>query len=205
MRKIISKYLFNRFLSKFKFVGLNLMVSSYRNSSFSFDTISIGNNVFINSGALFSGEIVIQNNVMFGPGVTIIGGDHLFGIKGKSLRYLIPNGDENMRKITIEDEVWVAANCTINKGVKLGIGCVIGASSLVSKSIPPYTVAVGNPCKPIKNFFTDEELKEHLLILGYNEIFISNVIASRNELLDKSGLSDIEVYVNPFLNENSFY
>lgn len=52
---------------------------------------------------------------MFVLGVSIIDGDHLFGIKGKSVRRLIPNGDENMRKITIEDEVWVAANCTINK------------------------------------------------------------------------------------------
>nr|WP_315176140.1 acyltransferase [uncultured Flavobacterium sp.] len=203
MRQIISNYLYKRFLSKFKFVGLNLLVSSYRSSSFSFETISIGNNVFINSGAWFSGEIEIQNNVMFGPNVSIIGCDHLFGIKGKSVRRLVPNGDENMRKIIIEDEVWVAANCTINKGVKLGIGSVIGASSLVSKSIPPYTVAVGNPCKPIKKIFTDTELKEHMSILGYNEIFISNVIASRKEELDKYGLSDIELYVNPFIKKDS--
>jgi acetyltransferase-like isoleucine patch superfamily enzyme len=204
MRQIISNYLSKRFLSKFKSVGLNFIVEHYRRSSFTFEKISIGNNVFIGSRAWFSGEIEIQNNVMFGPGVSIIGGDHLFGIKGESVRFLKPNSNENMRKIIVEDEVWVAANCTINKGVKLGIGCVIGASSLVSKSIPPYTVAVGNPCKPIKKIFADKELVEHLSILGYSEIFISNVIASRKESLDKFGLSDIEVYINPFKNKDSF-
>jgi acetyltransferase-like isoleucine patch superfamily enzyme len=195
----ISNYLYNRFVKKFKSVGLNLIVSDFRRSSFSFGSITIGDNVYINCGAWFSGEIEIHNNVMFGPGVSIIGGDHLFGIKGKSVRFLVPNSKENMRDIVVEDEVWVGANCSITKGVTLGIGSVIGASSLVSKSIPPYTVAVGNPCKPIKKIFSDFDLKNHLMQLGYENTYIEDVIRTRKEMLERLALKDIGLYVSPFV------
>ncbi len=52
--------------------------------------------------------------------------------------------------ITIEDEVWVGARCIITKGVTIGKGSIIGAGSVVTKSIPPYSLAAGNPAKVIK-------------------------------------------------------
>lgn len=52
--------------------------------------------------------------------------------------------------IIIEDDVWIGANSVITSGVHIGRGAVIGAGSVVTKSIPPYTIAAGTPAKVIK-------------------------------------------------------
>jgi len=54
------------------------------------------------------------------------------------------------RPIIIEDEVWIGAHCIILKGVTIGKGSIIGAGSVVTKSIPPYSLAVGNPARIIR-------------------------------------------------------
>ncbi len=53
--------------------------------------------------------------------------------------------------IIIDDDVWVGANSVILAGVKIGKHCVIGAGSIVTKDIPDYTIAVGNPARIYKN------------------------------------------------------
>lgn len=57
----------------------------------------------------------------------------------------------DMAPVVIEDKVWIGCNCIILKGVTIGEGAVIGAGSVVSKDVPPYTVFAGNPAKFIKN------------------------------------------------------
>ena len=52
--------------------------------------------------------------------------------------------------VTIEDDVWIGANCQILKGVTIGVRSVIGAGSVVTKSIPADCIAAGNPCKVIR-------------------------------------------------------
>lgn len=52
--------------------------------------------------------------------------------------------------IVIEDDVWIGAHCLVLKGVTIGARSVIGAGSVVTKSIPPDTLAAGNPCKVIR-------------------------------------------------------
>jgi len=190
LRRIFKNYQKRKYIKKFKSYGENVFVD-LKNSTFSFETIDIGNNVFIGSGAYFAADLAIGNNVMFGPRVTILGGDHIFGIVGKSVRFLKPKGNENSLSVLIEDEVWCGANVSILKGVKLGMGCVIGAGSVVTKEIPPYTVAVGNPCKPIKKIFTDEDLREHLMILDYLPKISEEVINRRYSLLALNGLNDL--------------
>lgn len=185
MRKIIRLFKGIRrknIINRFKSYGNNLILD-LNNSVFSYEHIAIGNNVFIGGNAYFAAILNIGNNVMFGPGVTILGGDHLFGVIGESVRFLKPKNNENTKEVIIEDEVWCGANVTILKGVNLGIGCVIGAGSVVTKSIPPFTVAVGNPCKFITTIFSDNELYIHLSKLGYDKDFIEMVITKRNRML----------------------
>lgn len=52
--------------------------------------------------------------------------------------------------VTIEDDVWIGANCQILKGVTIGARSVIGAGSVVTKSIPPDCIAAGNPCRVVR-------------------------------------------------------
>jgi tetrahydrodipicolinate N-succinyltransferase len=72
--------------------------------------------------------------------------------------------------------------------VNLGIGCVIRAGSVVTKSMPPYVLAVGAPCKPTKKF-SDSVLYEHLVLLGYEELSAINIVSRRNFELKDAGYS----------------
>lgn len=109
-------------------------------------SISIGNNVTINRNTLVIGKIKIGNDVMIAPNCVIVGSNHVFS------RTDIPMcaHDISSKGIVIEDDVWIGANCTVLDGVKISKGCVVGGGSVVTKSIPPYSIAVGNPAKVIK-------------------------------------------------------
>lgn len=56
----------------------------------------------------------------------------------------------------IGNDVWIGQNATILPGVHIGNGCIIGMNSVVGSDIPPYTIAAGNPARPIRKRFDDE-------------------------------------------------
>ncbi|QNT78902.1 CatB-related O-acetyltransferase [Entomobacter blattae] len=58
--------------------------------------------------------------------------------------------------VIIHDDVWIGKNSIILSGVEIGTGAVIGAHSVVSKSVAPYTIVAGNPARPIKKRFSEE-------------------------------------------------
>ncbi|MFL6116692.1 MAG: sugar O-acetyltransferase [Catenulispora sp.] len=60
--------------------------------------------------------------------------------------------------IVIEDKVWIGSNAVVLPGVRIGYGSVVGAGSVVSRDIPPMTVAVGTPCRVLRPI-TDEDLR----------------------------------------------
>ena len=66
--------------------------------------------------------------------------------------------------ITIGNDVWIGENCLIMSGVNIGDGAVIGARSIVTKDIPPYTIAAGSPAKVSKKRFTDIQINRLLYI-----------------------------------------
>ena len=66
----------------------------------------------------------------------------------------------------VGNDVWIGQNVTIMPGVHIGDGAIIGANSVVASDIPPYTIAVGNPCKVKKKRF-DDELIKYLLELKW--------------------------------------
>ena len=59
--------------------------------------------------------------------------------------------------IVIEDKVWIGSNVVVLPGVTIGYGAVIGAGSVVTRAIPPMTVAVGTPCRALRQI-TDDDL-----------------------------------------------
>lgn len=155
--------------------------------------VEIGNNVVLREEAHFSARLKIGDNVMIGPRIIILGGDHFFAVKGRSVRNLRPKGGENMQDVIIENEVWIGAGVLVLKGVTIGMGGVIGAGSVLRKSIPPYVVAVGNPCKPVRKVFSDENLYEHLILLKYGEEFARGIVERRKKILFEMGADDLPV------------
>lgn len=90
----------------------------------------------------------------------------------------------------IGNDVWIGQNVTVLPGVHAGDGAIIGANSVVASDIPPYAVAVGNPCKVIKKRF-DDSLINYLLKLKWWDWDIEKI--SRNmEALCSNDLSKIK-------------
>ena len=114
-------------------------------------TLKIGNNVGISQTALIAiEEINIGNNVKIG------GGSYLYTSDFHSLDPIIRNSKEDLVKrksapIILEDNVFIGAHSIILKGVHIGKNSIIGAGSIVTKSIPANQIWAGNPARFIKN------------------------------------------------------
>lgn len=81
----------------------------------------------------------------------------------------------------IGNDVWIGYGAMILSGVSVGDGAVIGADSVVTRDVPPYTIVAGNPCKVIKYRF-NEEVRSLLLDLKWWEWPIEKIIANVNTL-----------------------
>ena len=118
--------------------------------------IEIGENVEINDEVHIGAtqKIIIEDNVLIASKVYI--SDHNHGCyKGdeQDSPMSIPKERKiHSSPIKIEKNVWIGELCCILQGVTIGEGSIIGAMSVVTKDIPPYTIAVGSPAKLIKRY-----------------------------------------------------
>lgn len=112
-------------------------------------TLTIGNNVGMSSTRLWIHESArIGTNVKIGGCVLITDTD------AHPMDYVARRSSNEGTKsapVVIEDDVWVGAHCIILKGTTIGARSIIGAGSVVTKSIPADCVAAGNPCRVIKS------------------------------------------------------
>jgi acetyltransferase-like isoleucine patch superfamily enzyme len=128
------------------------------------EEISLGDNIYIAPGFHISARnLSIGNNVLIGPNLLLECDDHNFKNIGKTIWSTM--NERIIGFVTIEDDVWIGGNVTILKNVNIGEGAVIGAGSVVTRSIPPYSICVGTPCRPVKVRFNTEELRAHLSIV----------------------------------------
>ena len=116
-----------------------------------------GKNVQINDYVHFVAmeSITIGNNVLMASHIFISDNSHgsYKGDENDSSPNIPPTQREYATSpITIGDNTWIGEGVAIMPGVSIGKGCVIGSHSIVNKSIPDYTVAVGTPAKVIKKF-----------------------------------------------------
>lgn len=112
--------------------------------------ITIGNNVSMSGGAVVARqEITIGNNVMIGANCHIIDSDQ--HPLAPCLRMQFDIDSIATQKVSIEDNVWLGMNVIVLKGVVIGANSIIGAGSVVSRSIPSNSVAAGNPARVIRN------------------------------------------------------
>ena len=108
--------------------------------------LHFGNGVYANFNLTLVDdcEIIVGNHVMFGPNVTVSAGTHPIHpeLRRKQAQYNLP--------IKIGNNVWIGANAVVLPGVSIGDNTVIGAGSVVTKNIPANVVAVGNPCRVLR-------------------------------------------------------
>jgi len=109
--------------------------------------INVGENSILNSYNILNGGhgLTIGANCIFGGFVYINTSDHGFR-RGE----LIQKQGFFGAPVIIGDDVWLGGHVFINKGIKIGNGAVIGAGAIVTKNIPEYRIAVGNPAEVIK-------------------------------------------------------
>lgn len=130
--------------------------------------LSVGDYTSIPKGSVFyctEAPLTIGKKVVFGPRPTIITGDHRIDVVGSYILDNLEKLPENDAPVVIEDDVWCGANVTILKGVTIGHGSVIAAGAVVTRSIPPYSIAGGVPAKILKQRFPEDVIEEHEKLL----------------------------------------
>lgn len=174
LREIIRRLVYARVFFRMKAHGKNICLSMGGVIKRP-EELELGDNVFISRNFHISAQSMrIGNNVMIGPNFLAECDNHVFDRVGVTM-FSIKNS-RNIAGITIEDDVWIGGNVTLLKGVTIAEGCVIGAGSIVTKCMPPYSICFGVPCHPIKPRFQAIQLKEHLEIIN-SKLSIEVVLA----------------------------
>lgn len=120
---------------------------------YSYRSIHVGDDVSLGYRPVMIAElseIRIGSHVMFGPGVTVIGGGHNATVVGRFMKSVQEKTGNEDLGVIIEDDVWVGARALILRGVTIGRGAIVGAGSVVTKSVPPYAVVAGSPVRLVR-------------------------------------------------------
>lgn len=119
--------------------------------------IEIGQMCFVNANCAFldSNRITIGARVLFGTGVQVLAAGHPTNAADRWTAWpqdpdLPFRGVGVAKPITIEDDCWIGAGAIVIGGVTIGRGTTVGAGSVVTKSLPSYVLAAGNPCRVIR-------------------------------------------------------
>lgn len=134
-------------------LGQNTYIEPLKNC-----TISVNDKSSVQDGCRLIGEVHIGRNVLLAPNVFISSGNHFFSIKPHfPIRFqdLLVDTDpqyEALRNkpVIIEDDCWIGTNVVIVQGVKVGRGSIIGANSVVTADVAPYTIVAGSPARLLK-------------------------------------------------------
>lgn len=109
------------------------------------DTI-LGDGSGIGANCEICRGLVVGKNVMMGPECLLYSTNHKFDRENKRFE-----GYTEIRPITLEDDVWPGRRVIVMAGVTVGRGSVVGAGAVITKDIPPYSLAAGNPAVVKKN------------------------------------------------------
>lgn len=142
----------NLFKKLFKNTGEKLWIEIPFQCDFGYN-IAVGENFYANYDCIIIDACTVEigDNVFLGPRVSIFTAGHPidFGVRNKHLEY--------GKRIQIGDDVWIGGNTVINPGVTIGNNVVIGSGSVVTKDIPSGVIAVGNPCKVLREISVDDK------------------------------------------------
>lgn len=114
--------------------------------------VRIGADSSVQTGSILvaygeAGAISIGDGVRIAPQVMLIAANHVFA----STETPIHRQGLEPAPIVIEDDVWLAGKVMVTAGVRIGRGCVVGAGAVVTKDLPPWSVAVGVPARAVRS------------------------------------------------------
>lgn len=121
-------------------------VNIYKKALFPYNT-ELGDHSDIGFKAQIHGKVIIGNNVMMGPEVSIWTRNH---VMDRVDIPMIEQGASQEKPVTIGNDVWICSRAIILPGVNVGNGSVIGAGAVVTKDVPDYAVVAGNPARIIR-------------------------------------------------------
>ena len=132
--------------------GLYIIPPVYAN--WGLKNVHVGKNVFFNFGCTFvdDADITIGDNTLFGPNVSINTAEHPLSPE------LRRNGLQYNKPVHIGNNVWLGAGVIVLAGVTIGDNSVVGAGSVVTKDVPPNSVALGTPAKVIRSITINDDL-----------------------------------------------
>jgi len=134
---------FNKF-----FIGEDSTVEDFATINNGVGAIYIGDRTRIGLGCTLIGPVKIGNDIRLAQNVVMSGLNHNY----EDISIPISKQGVTTSPIIIEDESWIGANSVVLPGVTVGKHCIIAAGSIVTKTIPEYSVVAGNPARIIKQF-----------------------------------------------------
>lgn len=110
--------------------------------------VTIGENSLVGIGNVVIGPVELGDNIILAQNIVLSGLNHDY----QDPQTPIKDQGVSTDKIIVEDDCWIGANTVVTAGVKIGKHSVIAGGAVVTKDIPPYSVAVGNPARVIRKF-----------------------------------------------------
>lgn len=185
----LLKNCINAFALKFvnKWLDVNIQTKKIRLTAILNKQVKLGIGCYIGKNVFINGAVSIGNYTSISDGETEINAEKsqiIIGNYSSIGRNFFPRTSQHyvtrlstssyllerlniegehfktVGKIEIGNDVWIGANVTILGGIKVGDGAVIGAGSVVTKDLPPFSISVGVPAKVINYRFSDELIKE---------------------------------------------
>jgi acetyltransferase-like isoleucine patch superfamily enzyme len=154
---------------------------------YTFGTIHVGHDVHLGMHPTINATrsaIHIGSKVIFGPEVTIRGGNHRTDLVGRFM-FDITEAEkrpEDDLGVVIEDDVWIGTRAVIVHGVTIGRGAVVGAGAVVTRSVPPYAIVGGVPAKVIRFRWDVETILRHEAILYPAEQRLERAAMERSQM-----------------------
>jgi acetyltransferase-like isoleucine patch superfamily enzyme len=108
--------------------------------------VTAGADCTVNPYATVRGRVVLGDGVRIGAHSSLLGFNHGFAPDRPVHRQ-----PHTSKGITVGDDVWIGSNVVVLDGVTIGDHCVIGAGAVVTKDLPPWTIAAGNPARPLRD------------------------------------------------------
>lgn len=118
--------------------------------------VIIGDRSKIGLSNTIIGPITIGNDIRLAQNITLSGLNHNY----EDVNMAIHEQGVSTAQIVVEDETWIGANVVVLAGVKIGKHSIIAAGSVVTKNIPAYSVAVGNPARVLKKYNHETKIWE---------------------------------------------